>query len=1050
MKNLLILFVSLLNLTSFGQVGLPLSKPDPRVPTVGAPLSKPPTAAQSNVVITAPLSKPVSVTVNGAFTLATAARASLGAYKVVGADTILVRTLYSAVTTQPGTFTATWDGKDDYGNDVEPGQNYVLQLESNNNQYSWMGVLGNTSFNLSNPNQMHKGFRRIYTMYRVGSRMYYGIGYAEGHPSQGYYDISNPQVRNDFFRDGKTGQSTILMVSDGVRMYNFGYDVLTDWRKENWIFAFTVADNKEYIFTGGGSIYKTAKGQDHGETYNSALFVSDTVGMPNNTSLFKGGAVQKNGNYLFAALGANKNLIRVWHKTTGAPIRDIAFSSVGAMCVDVTNDNLLWAVTNGVLRQFTINADGSLTATGLTIPYLGKPMAMGISPDGSTLTVCDGDTAQKVKHYSTSTATLIASQGLKGGYQNDPNVTTNKFYFDDPVGVINDTYVAYEANGSYWIGDNGNFRAMHFAANRTYIEPISYLENTYTTGVDKNDPSRLFGQWLEFAVTDYDNPATAWTLVRNYRATVPTQYFENEFNRLQNVFQVHLFEQVATVNGHTYALIQRFTDKFYAVVELMPNAPLRFTGIYLGVSLQGNKNVDAWVILKDGSLAVQRSVLNGNGATSTFVRKQFLGIDGNNNPVWGAESTLQSVALTANDAFPVYGGSEPFAQTTNGTVITFNSSLFNPVTGAGLGYHLSGIKNNKVIWGTHMATNRNYVGPYPTDGAYDIGNNVNYGGGNVQTVGNDIYANYHGENWQGGQVNKQGHWSNIGLLQGSFGVTQAESQDDPVTNRGMAGNVFAITGVQGSNGNQYLVHGEEYGWSGLHLWKIVKRDNKRQVVTATVSLAPDPRGVPLFGGLPKNSILANGTAGLVRSPAADDGEYTVRTNALSYSKVTAPDFYFQNNNAAGDKFATVPFNSQTGLTSWKVSFTLQATRYYPSVGEYGQAGSGGGYIRILDNAGKTLVQYFQKISGSNVVMGFNGVTAYSKAGNSVPAYVPITITASGTNLICSYGSYGSVTVPKYDATATLTSPASIQVFSWVNGSNTGRIYGLLDGWFKAN
>ncbi|MCX6216502.1 FlgD immunoglobulin-like domain containing protein [Spirosoma sp.] len=1043
-----LLFILLIgfSLSSLGQVRQKLSKPNPAVPTTRGALKKAP--AQPGAVLRAAISRPVTVTVSGSFTLPVAARATLGVYAQNGE---LVRTVYAGVQKEAGTYTETWDGKNDLGETLPEGD-YKLRLQTNNVQYKWMGVLGNTSFNRANPAGMQKGYRRIQTMVIVNGIAYFGNGYAEGHPSQASFDVSNPQVRIDFFRDSKTGQATRMMCSDGIRVYAGGPDIFSVDKKINFIFGWTVSTNAEYSFTGGGQLFKTAQGQDWGETYKSALVITDTAGLPKYTDLIKGMAVQKTGNYLFASLGSTKNVIRIWHKVTGAFVADVPVTSPGALAIDALDDNKLWVTQGTTVSARTIGA-GSLSSPVLTLAGLVKPMAMACRPGGGELAVCDGGSSQRVMFYNPATGAKTDSLGVKGGYRNDPSVSFYKFYFDDPALSIDDTYLAYQADGSFWVGDDGNYRNLRFSAAKQFVDHVSYMENCYTTGVDKANPTRLFGQYMEFSVSDYANltATSSWTLVKNYRSMMPSEYFENEYNRMQNIFQVNILQQVITIGGHTYGLIQRFTDKKYAVVELMPSAPLKFTGLYLGTGSVSNPNSESWVLLPDGSLGVHRTSLSGGNGTATWYKRPFLGVDGSGNPGWGAEIALQSVAVTPNDPFPVYGGSEPFGITTDGTIAAFNSTLFNPTTGAGLGYHLGGVRANKWQWKGALATHKEYKGDFPADGGYDIGNSVQYGGGNAPVAGNDIFWTYHGEFWKGSQTNKFNHVRSNGLFVGTFGVTGPDAVRDPANNPGMAGNVFGATAVPAANGNIYLFHGEEYGWSGIHGWEVSGLSTiQTQEVTATVSNAPDPRGIPIFGGLPKYTVLASGTAGLIRSPLTDDGEYTVRTNALTYAKIGAPDFYFQNNNSSGEKFATVPFSTATGVTSWTVSFTLQATQYYPSVGEFGQANSGGGYIRILDNTGKILVQYFQKISGSNTIMGFNGVTAYTRPGAGVPAYVPITLESNGTTIKCTYGSYGTVTVPRYDNTASLTAPAAVQVFSWVNGNNTGRVYGLLDAWFRAN
>lgn len=987
-------------------------------------------------VVTVTLKKsPVKVT----FVLSSDARTSVGVFTKTGS---LVRTIWSAKQTLAGNVVVRWDGKDDFGNAVAAGD-YEFKLLSSNVAYKWMGVLGNSSTDIDNQSTMQRGFTRIKAMHAEGSKIYYGDGYAEGHPSQAYADTSAIQKRREFFPDGKTGQATKLVVSDGVNVYWAGYDFFSDPKKNlNFIHATKVSDNTSLSFANGVQV-KTANGADYGYTYTSCI-VGDTTGLANNTDLYTGLAVQRSGSYLFVSEGV-KNRIRVYNKTTAALVQTITLTSPGALAVDVTSDNAIWVVSNKVVTKRPINADGTLGAATLTLPNLGKPMAMDVSPDGQTVAVCDGDTSQRVKGYSTSTGAIKWLMGVKGGYYNDPTVSTGKFYFDDVSGGINDTYITYAANGTFWVGDDGNYRSLHFSAARTYLGQIAYLENCYTTAVDQNNPTRLFAQYLEFSVSDYDNPATAWTLVKNYRATVPSAYIENSYNRMQGIFMVDVMKYAVTVLGHTYALIKKMTDNTLSVVELLPNAPLRFTG-------QSLTNAP-WVINADGSLGIQQISWVGQtgSGTCSWKRQPLNSIDASGNPVWVAQQTILTTSIGQNDPIDFSGYGVPFSLTSTGKLICFAPYKHDAVTGVGLSYHLAGYQSGGRVWGSHMATSPTYVGPYPTDGAYDIGNGVNYGGGNAPVVDNHVFATYHGENWKNGQVNKFTHWFENGLLVGNFGVTQAEAAADPITYRGMAGNVFGATAVLASNGNAYLVHGEEFGWSGLHIWRASNLSSIQvQTVMATLATDEDPRGKALFAGLPKFAGVANGSAGVVRSPAADAGSYAVKTNLFTYSRTDQPSVTFTAGQTAGDYYVRLPVTKQTGLTSWVLQYTMISPEL-SNKGELGDADSGGLYVDLLDAQGNILVRYSQKISGSNTLIRVNGVTITTVTGQFGPGTVPIVISNSGSSISVKYGNLNPVVVAKYDASATIGSPATIQLFGWLaTGQNNYRAVTVADAFFKTN
>src|SRR5258708_25512715 len=69
---------------------------------------------------------------------------------VFSKDSILLKTLWSGVAYTAGSHTATWDGTLDDGT-LAPPADYYIRVLSNNVQYHWDGVIGNTSSAVSGP-----------------------------------------------------------------------------------------------------------------------------------------------------------------------------------------------------------------------------------------------------------------------------------------------------------------------------------------------------------------------------------------------------------------------------------------------------------------------------------------------------------------------------------------------------------------------------------------------------------------------------------------------------------------------------------------------------------------------------------------------------------------------------------------------------------------------------------------------------------------------------------------------------------------------------------
>src|SRR5207247_9613061 len=107
------------------------------------------------------------------------------------------------------------------------------------------------------------------------------------------------------------------------------------------------------------------------------------------------------------------------------------------------------------------------------------------------------------------------------------------------------TFVTYQSDGTFWVGDLGNYRYLHFDANRNFINFTSYIPGFYAGGPIQNDPTRVLANFLEFKI-DYTKPLApnngSWTLLKNWGWN---QKYGSEWT---------LYSPVTFSNGRTYAL----------------------------------------------------------------------------------------------------------------------------------------------------------------------------------------------------------------------------------------------------------------------------------------------------------------------------------------------------------------------------------------------------------------------------------------------------------------------------------------------------------------
>ncbi len=724
------------------------------------------------------------------FSLTQTSKTSAGVYK--RSTNTLIKTLWSNVSYPAGTHTAYWDRTNDEGLFLSD-TGYYVKVISNNVNYSWEGVVGNNSDSISGTSKV-RAFQRFYTLAFTGNYGYYGVGYTEGITSSYKFNINSPNNKTNILSNpwATIYAQNDYVATDGNFVYWTGYDPYSPGI--SFTYATRVSNDREVAFTNGSSITLSI-----GRYYPNVIDLYTT----NTNAIPSGLAVQKNGSLLFVA-HKNLNQINVLNKTTGALVNTLSFTAPREICMDA-NDNL-WVLSGAnTIEKFTVNSNGTLSSATLSISGLSEPLAMAVSPNNSKICIIDGAASQQIKAFSNTTGAPVWTLGSAGGYINNASVNDYKFYFSDSVTLLSKPFIAFQSDSSFWVGDVGNERVQHYSAARTFINRIMCLPHSYSTVVDRNNPNRVFNEYLEFNV-DYTKPLGpnngSWTLVNNWRRGIKSNYYQDD--------KLRVFIQLVTLsNNRTYAILDEYVSGIRKpeIVELVPNAKIRYTGIKLQDFAQD-------IIEPNGTL--RRIVSGRNVGDSGYWETQALtGFNGQNNPVWGSKTRTAWIPRIAADD-PAFSNIMSPAVTSGGYNIIFNAEKDNK------GYHLGAIKNgsNKYSWRTSKATNRNYWGPMTADGAFDIGNNVEYPGGDVYAIDRNIFWNYHGEFWKNSQTNIWNHYHESGLMVSQFGAVAPEAQalEEEAYKMG-AGNVLSSTVVKVGS-DYYIYHNDESVHGGIHRWKI--------------------------------------------------------------------------------------------------------------------------------------------------------------------------------------------------------------------------------------
>jgi hypothetical protein len=946
----------------------------------GGIVTNPATGNTNGIVQVAALNIPVGTT-----------RVSIGIFNAAGN---LIRTLYSGVNPADlGTFIQ-WDGLLDDGTPA-PNGTYAVKTLTNNVQYTWEGVIGNTSSSLTD--NIFKSYGGNTCFVFVGTRGFYGQFFYEGGTNSKYFNLSD--IGRTYDINFGVHASTLDCATDGTNIYWAGQDQYQgnglQNSQSNYIYASKVSDNTAVSFVNQAS---HNSGREN-ENYTHFIGLTTEVLNP-----YIGVAV--NSNFIFATKAPNQLLVfnGLSKSNSGAIAQTLTYNNPGKLAAGSNNE--LWMVVNGALNKYNVNAvTGAITPAGISIAAT-NPVCVRISPDNATVLVIDAGT-QQVKAYSNSTGVLQWTLGQAGGYDiNGPAVANDRFMFDRVANAS--PAIAYQPDGSFWVNDIGNYRTLHFNADRTYKEQIMYMPSSRSTNADPNNPTRVFCDELEFQ-RDYTKPLDngvngSWRLVKNWKVGTTLDAFRK-------------FTQVVTLsNGHTYATGD---NNLY---------DLTTTGAVL---LSSNFEGTNFKIEADGSLYTK--YIENNSQTFRIGKQPLTRFASNYMPQWGNSTTVvTSPNVTATSPFS-FNNNTRGSSTNSKYFFSFNP---NSQSGFGEGYHLGAIKTggNTWDWQTSKSTFFDYHGDYPRNGDYDIGNN-DYGtqhSENCQALvqGADVFWNVNAEFWKGAYgVNIWNHFNEDGLLVGNFGVTGLEASLNGQF--AMAGNSFSTALVK-VGGDYYIYHCDESRHGGIHSWHVtglntISESNVATLVVTNTPINVIPEPTSLMNGLPYRSTNFTGGNGWSLSSG-----YSASTDIRTYLK-NDPSISLAGNSYQS---ATRSFNNTSSLNSWNLSGQVCFAGTEPSF-----LPDNYNFLEVLDITGKVICRFYEGADGSynrklyinnNIIFqGPNLSTEFMKS-----SYNKFSMTYTNGAITMRLNNFTPVTVSSpVDIGADMTKPASLRVIHSGNQSH---------------
>ncbi len=797
---------------------------------------------------------------------------SAGAYK---ADGTLVKTIFSGRRLSSGTNVVFWNGLDD-NNQIAPSGTYTIKMVTHNVEYVWESVVGNSSVPNSGES-VHNGFEPVKAMAFNGTAAFYTSGYNEGHYELNRFDTGNPNKLTKIFGPKTTISS----------------DSITD-----------VAADAAHLFamnSGNVSVYS-----------QSGFNVIRTINTGGGNSHVE---VQRNGNLMFVSK-KGQNTVAIFDKNSGTQTGSISVNQPADLTVTSGGD--LWVISGTSAIRYTVDSSGGSVAQ--TLGGFGNPIAIACSPVDGMVLVADASTWQ-VKAFD-NLGNPLWVHGQAGGYANGPRVTTDKFYwvFYDQGRTFTTTYLQFQSDGTWWVGDTFLNRSLHFSTSRQLLHEFNYQPHTYMATVDGNNPSRVFNRFTEYHV-DYSKPAQqGWSITNFWGYNLPAYPWNLEDG---------LCSVLTLSNGRTYGLsYDGGAGGTRVVVELTSNG-LRET------SVRGFGSYTR--IQKDGSIYGQ----SGNGP-QTYWRKPLTGFNTSGDPQWGSSVTIASAPINNG-----YLTSDPLSErfplrTTNGTVVVYDPSRRT-------GYHLGGIKpgGNQWLWRAMPS-----LGGHDGRGMADTW--IEYGGNYHMVAGRNIVAGFHGEFYQdAGQSAQFLHYYDNGLFVGQFG--QPSMFGVVVNAPGASGNCFNPALVEHGT-NVFIYHNDEPG-RGSHRWRAAGLSDIRELASvATIGQAPGVTNYPV-PSLPVVSVTSTvgaaaegGASGTIRFTRSGATGAALAVNFTSGGSAVAGSDYMAFANSitipAGAASATLtvsPIDDTAVESSEMVVITLSAATNY-SVG-----GPNSATVTISDN-----------------------------------------------------------------------------------------------------
>ena len=809
-----------------------------------------------------------------------------------------------------------WDGNDAAGVAVPGGVAHAAVfrwVDTTDVAYEWEGVIGNTGPSTGTDVMISLGPYKGIAI--AGDFAVTAVGYTEGHVGTAFSrtdDMSRvmPVGHSDFRRDFS------IPATDGELAYFANTAVqMCDNRSAfysgvTYVAAWNLSTRCEYTFAEGEPDCSVCVGCEpcrhsfdgcngQGDFFHSVIdrahdprTVNDSARRPppspdstgcGNAYLAAatGLAVQRSPGTLLFVAHALLDTVRVYDKVTGASVCNATLPSPRQMSISADGKALWVLINNGTVARYdaallcqpaepsaesqytgpgTVTAQSQPTRPTPTVSLprsvLSSPSGLfSVSPRDGSIAVCNINTSQVL--IFSANGKLVQRLGKEGGYD-DSNATvdSSKFFWlavDPSTGGAEDVFTAFEDDGSLWVSDADNERALHLdPATGRYLGQRAHIPASYAAAVAGGDPTRVFSNFKEFRV-GYRGPLNeSWSLVRNWAAALAPRFLAKGTRGFAGFRAVQ-----TTPDGRTVSLVQSTTTRVVQKPKPgchgahCPESNVTETVEHLeAVELTAAGNVVPLLVLPGiaGSAAIEAGGVIRYSVTNQTAQSIYEMPFSAGNWTFPGRLVTSFAATNLTLAARISGAVPTYPTTATGDLVVFDGSDGHRPTSikppfGNHGMHLgvvrpgagAGFKWQASPWGTWQVGSepetldgingtRYFITPDTKDGRFGGNDTVQYGGSNAHVAGPNIVYGFPGEFFHAAEASQWIHFHDSGLFLGQFGTLNinfvAGGIMAPVhyALNGTSGNAYAPTLVDGPDGQIYLYHNDENAHDGVHRW----------------------------------------------------------------------------------------------------------------------------------------------------------------------------------------------------------------------------------------